>query len=356
MSLLSSLSIAIPTFNRQEYVLRNMRYWSDYDVTVHIFDGSKVPIDDHLISTLGSNINYHHMPCSLMERLNKSIKVIDTEYSIMIADDEFFIPSALESCIQEMNNNHEIVSCTGSAISFRVRDKEVIGNVIYHKLRGHSIMHDAPSARSFYHMSNYVPSTIYSVMRSDIWKKSMRSLSFKNYEIFVRSVGELQFEITASYLGKSKVINELMWLRSFENEPTRVQESEVTIPIKDFWYKESNKSMRDEIIDTIVQSIASEEDNVSLIAQDVSQAFDAYLNIKTTQKSFKYWAYRTAQSILPKSTVSLIARLLKLMKIIENNSLLSIYKLASILDKDDIKVDVVALEEIEKIVLRFHSK
>ena len=122
MSLLSSLSIVIPTFNRQEYVLRTMRYWSDYDVTVHVFDGSQVPIDDHLISVMGSNINYHHMPCCLMERLNKSIEVVYTKYSKMMADDEFIIPSALESCIEEMNNNEEIVSCIGSAISFRVRD------------------------------------------------------------------------------------------------------------------------------------------------------------------------------------------------------------------------------------------
>jgi len=119
-------------------------------------------------------------------------------------------------------------------------------------------------------------------MRTDVWKKSMRSLSYKNYEVFVKAMGELQFEITSSYLGKVKIINELMWLRSFENEPCRIQEGESSVPIQDFWYKESNKSIRDEIIDTIVQSIASEEDNASLIAHDVSQAFDAYLlNLKT---------------------------------------------------------------------------
>ena len=80
------------------------------------------------------------------------------------------------------------------------------------------------------------------------------------------------------------------------------------------------------------------------------------VNKKSTQKSFKYRTYRTLKAILPKSTVPLIVRLLRLMKIIENNSILSIYKLASILDKDDIKVDFVELEKIEKIVLRFHYK
>jgi len=239
----------------------------------------------------------------------------------------------------------------GSAISFRIIEKKVAGNVIYPSLREHSLMQENPSDRSIYHMSNYTPSTIYSVMRADIWKKSIRSLSYKNYEVFVKAVGELQFEITSSYLGKAKIINELMWLRSFENEPCRVQESETSVPIQDFWYKESNKSIRDEIIDTIVQSIASEEGNVSLIAQDVSQAFDAY--IKITQKSFKY---SSVEAILPKSIVSLSVRLLRFMKSTEKNSLLSISNITSILYKKGIKVDIDALKEIEKIVLDFHSK
>ena len=355
MSVLSSLSIVIPTFNRQKYVLRNMRYWSDYDLTVHVFDGSELPIEDHLISSLGSNINYHHMPCPLMERLNKSIKVVDTKYSIMVADDEFFIPSALESCVKEMNSNQEIVSCAGSAISFRVSDDKVIGNVIYHKLKNHSIMHDAPLERSIYHMSNYVPSTIYSVMRSDIWKKSMRAISYKNYEVFVRAVGELQFEITSSYLGKCKIINELMWLRSFENKPIRIHESKKTVSIKDFWFKESNKLIRDEIIDTIVQSISSKEDKLSTITHDISIAFEAFIENqpKKTSSYIIAKASIAAKTILPKSILLFIKRLL--MKIIEKNSLISFSNIISVLNKDNVKVDIIALEEIEKIILHYNS-
>jgi glycosyltransferase domain-containing protein len=355
MSLLSKLTIVIPTFNRPEYVIRSIRYWSDYDVTVHVLDGSKVPIEGQLFSKLGSNINYHHLPIGLMERLYKSINLVDTEYSMMIPDDEFFIPSALESCIKEMKKNHEIVSCAGSAISFRVRDKEVIGNVIYPKLKDHSIMYDSPLERSVYHMSNYVPSTIFSVMRSDIWKKSIRSLSYKNYEVFVRAVGELQFEITSSYLGKCKVIDELMWLRSFENIPIRVQESEETLNIKDFWFKESSRLIRDEIIDTIVLSISSKEDKMSSISQDISMAFEAYIE-NQPKKPVSYIVAKatvTAKAILPKSILFFIKRLL--LKIIEKNSLLSIPNIISVLKKEHVKVDIIALEEIEKIILKYNS-
>jgi glycosyltransferase domain-containing protein len=351
MSLLSNLSIVIPTFNRQEYAIRAMHYWKNYDVKVLILDGSKDPIKQSVISSIDSNINYYFMPISLMERLYKSTELVKTSYSIMMADDEFFIPSALDSCIKELKKDPEIVSCMGSAISFLFKDKKILTNEIYPDLRNHLVNQETPLERSIYHMSAYTPSSIYSVMRTEIWKKSIRALSYKNFEFYVKSIGEIQFEITSSYLGKYKIINELMWLRSFENEPIRVHVGEASVPIKDFWYKESNKSIRDEIIDAILQSIASEEDNMSHLKQDISQAFDAY--IKITQQSFKY---RSVEAILPKSIMTLIVRLLRFMKSTEKNSLLSISNITSILYKKGIKVDIDALNEIEKKVLDFHSK
>lgn len=355
MSLLSNLSVVIPTFNRQEYVLRNMHYWSNYDLKVYVFDGSRLPIDDQLITNLSSNIKYYHMPVPLMERLNHSISVVKTKYAIMIADDEFFIPSALESCIDLMNNNHEVVSCAGSAISFRVRNEKVVGNVIYPELKNHSIMHDEPLERLLYHMSNYVPSTIYSVMRSDVWKKSMKAISHKNYEVFVRAVGELQFEITSSYLGKCKIINELMWLRSFENKPTRVHESSKTSDIKDFWSKEPNKPICKEIIETIVNSITSHEYTKSKVAEDITLAFDTYI-ANQNQKSSTYIitkATMIAKAIFPKSLLPVVKSLF--LRIYDRNSLLSLTNIVSILKQEQVKVDIIALEEIEKILLGYNS-
>jgi len=354
MSLLSKLSIVIPTFNRPEYVMRSIRYWSDYDVTVHVLDGSQVPIKD--LSLLESNINYHHLPISLMERLYKSIKLVDTEYSMMSADDEFFIPSALESCIEEMKNNHEIVSCMGSAISFLVKDKKILTNVVYPTLRNHSVNQETPLARSIYHMSTYVPSSIYSVIRSDVWKKSIHALSYKNYEVFVKSIGELQFEITSSYLGKSKIINELMWLRSFENEPIRVQESETTLGIHEFWYKDSNKLIRDEIINTIVKSISSKEEKEYMITKNVSLAFDAYIENLLKRQKKKSLKHRVVASIVPKTMVALIIRLMQSIKNTDKKPSLSIQNVISTLNKKNVNVDIEALNEIEKILLSFYNE
>ena len=209
MLFLSDLSIIIPTYNRQEYVLRNMCYWSNYDLTVHVLDGTKTPIPSNKLTKLGAKINYHHMPIPLMERLYKSIELVSTKYSMMMGDDEFYIPSALESCIILLDKDEEYISCIGAAISFKVENSKVTSNVKYPCLKNSALMQNIPVDRATYHMKNYCPSIVYSVMRTDAWKKSMRALSYNNYEVYVMSIGELQFEIAGSYLGKTAVINEL---------------------------------------------------------------------------------------------------------------------------------------------------
>ena len=352
MSLLSKLTIIIPTYNRQEYVLRNMQYWSNYDVTVHIFDGTSLPIDEHLIMELGCNINYHHMPCCLFDRLGKSIDCVDTEYSMMMSDDEFYIPSALESCIGELECNKDLVSCMGLAVGFSVIRKQVFGAVIYDCLRTANIMQDRPCDRSYYHMNNYCPSTIYSVMRSSVWKKSMKSLSYKNYETYFKSVGELQFEITSAYLGKSKIIKELMWLRSNENIPNSLHTGDASVSIKDNWYKDINSDIRNEIIDSIVRVI--EPEDVPMVKICISKSFDGYIE-KVVKKIDKKSFRKIALLILPKWAISLIRKILERVSCYLKSRFLTSVVKKNYIDTG-VKVDKHQLNKIIDIISKFHFK
>ena len=58
--MLKDLSIVIPTYNRQQYALRNIHYWSNRGPEIHVLDGSALPVRDELLSSVGPNIHYHH--------------------------------------------------------------------------------------------------------------------------------------------------------------------------------------------------------------------------------------------------------------------------------------------------------
>ena len=76
--MLKDLSIVIPTYNRQQYALRNIHYWSNRGPEIHVLDGSAVPVRDELLSSVGPNIHYHHWPISMIGRISKVREVLTT--------------------------------------------------------------------------------------------------------------------------------------------------------------------------------------------------------------------------------------------------------------------------------------
>lgn len=50
---LTKLTLIMPTSRRQDYALRNMRYWSNTSVTLIVLDNSPSPIESNLIKSFG---------------------------------------------------------------------------------------------------------------------------------------------------------------------------------------------------------------------------------------------------------------------------------------------------------------
>ena len=221
MSLLSKLTLVILTYNRQSFALRNMRYWSGSEVTVYVLDGSVEGINSDNLTDITSNIHYHHLPVSIWMRFETVKDLVKTQYVSLLADDEFFIESALESSILELENDQELVSCCGQGIGkYLSNDLTVpLSAVEDHKSNYRKVSHiltqDNPVERMIFHMNPYNPSTIYAVCRSQAWLPTVGMLCAREFSSML--VGELQFELSMSFQGKTKVINELMQLRSAEN-------------------------------------------------------------------------------------------------------------------------------------------
>lgn len=241
--MLSVLSVVVPTYNRQKFAIRQMNYWKEFSAQVIIIDGSESPVSKDFIDNLPINITYYHMPISLNERLLRSVELVKTKYVMLLGDDEFYIPSAVNECISELEKDMNIVSCMGLAAQFWIAPNgKVLGREIYERLLGHNVDQNSASDRISYHMGNYVCSTIYGVMRENVWKNNILFLSDKKFTAPVTV--ELQFELGTCIQGKSKVIDKLMWLRSGENPPTVTKDRNLEI---DFlaWY--NNKLYKNEL-------------------------------------------------------------------------------------------------------------
>ena len=121
--ILEKLTLVMPTYQRQKYALRNMRYWSDTNVTLMVLDGSEDPINSKILNSFGANIVYINDPSSIEQRLNKAHFKINTEYVALIGDDEFYVVSAVKSCIQELEKDDSLIACCGSCLGFYFNKK-----------------------------------------------------------------------------------------------------------------------------------------------------------------------------------------------------------------------------------------
>jgi glycosyltransferase domain-containing protein len=215
-SLLTMLTIVIPSYNRQRYLHRQIRFWKDSPVRLIIVDGSPGPL--MLEAALPKNITYYHDPRTIEERFKFVASLVETEYCALLSDDEFFLKSALVSCIQFLEKNRDYGAAKGVPLGFKYMCGTLVGYESYADIRSSSSLDaDLPEMRIRKHMSPYVMTTLWAVMRREVFLKTLFAMgadkSFKS-----AAVGEVQTSLLAAHLGKCKILDILGWLRSYENE------------------------------------------------------------------------------------------------------------------------------------------
>lgn len=219
MTELSHLTLVVPTYKRQKFAIRLMDYWADKGPDVILLDGSPEPIALDLLAKYPPSIRYFHKPVGLYERLSASLDLITTDFVALADDEDFYIPSAIQSCIDEMERHPDLVACCGRSIGFTYTGGSILGAPQYSVLENYTLDASSAEERLVKHMREYVPSLIYAVCRTNHWKTTFKHILRKEFPFY--ACGEIQFEMFMGYAGKSKVIPELMWLRSHETEPIR---------------------------------------------------------------------------------------------------------------------------------------
>jgi glycosyltransferase domain-containing protein len=228
-----------------------MKYWSNQNVNIFIIDGSEKPLDKKKIRKVGKNIKYFYKPIGLFKRLLFAAKLVKTDFVMLGTDDEFFLTSALNSCLIELYRNKDLVTCGGVAIRYGLDKNFIYGLDCYSGLRGLYLNDETSKLRIEKHFSNYVPAHIYSITRTKIWKIIAADIFSHEYNFY--SSAELQLEFLMCYAGKNKIIPELMFLRSNENQPIRGTSPVMNVlnTKKKWWYDFNYASERNKFFKRI---------------------------------------------------------------------------------------------------------
>lgn len=274
---LSAITLVIPTYNRQQFALRAMRYWSEYPVKLHVWDGTAEPVPAAVLSELGANVSYYHRPVGFYQRLQEAVTQIDTPFCILAGDDEFYLPSGLERAIDELERDKELIACAGQAVGFWRQAGQLRCRRLYPEFAGRCLVVEDRVARMHDHMTRYTPSTIYAVARTSAWKQVMTLMLEKEFPVY--ALGELQFEMAMAFLGKSRNLDTLFWFRSLENEGTRGTDIslEPERTFEGWWRNERNTGDIDALLEIMTRGLLSEESGRSELAVEIRRSFEAYL-------------------------------------------------------------------------------
>lgn len=371
-SLLQQLTLIIPTYGRQAFALRNMKYWSGRGPQVIILDGTENPIPGRELSSLSINIHYNHIPDSFYQRVRAVRKMIKTPYVSLLGDDEFHLPEGLIASIDNLNKDPGLVACMGRALGFTIagNKKSIIGYPVYPELEDYKITSEDIGRRMFDHMNHYTPSTMYAVIRKREFLNTLEV--FLKHEFPVNAITELQFELSVCYLGKSKILPVLHWLRSAEIGPV-LDSPDIYLKCQNLfheWWPSPDKiEFREHFLN--VTSIALAETDgrdPQIVSKEIELAMDAYssLCINELECEFRNSSGKANLSTILKSKakqqiinnrLTFLIRLYHIIKnICFNKTQTQLLIAARELGKTGVNVNFKELIEIENFVLDFHRQ
>lgn len=215
---LENLTLIMPTYNRHKYAKRSINFWSNTKVNLIVLDGSVNPLESNFTIKLPPKIKYVHSQESWIDRIFLGSKLTATPFVMLICDDEFYLPNALDSFVTELNNNETINSVNGMAVAFYPFAKRLYFRRIYKNFKDASIEFDDPLKRVEAHMMPYAVTGLYGMHRTEIFKKNVDVAKICSSLPDPASF-EIGFEIANSYQGKTRILPIVSWLRSMENSP-----------------------------------------------------------------------------------------------------------------------------------------
>lgn len=221
---LSEITIIIPTVSRPRFVLRQFKYWGTSDAVVYILDGAAEAID--IPEGLRCpNVHYVHTGTRFNERLATAGQYVKTKYAALLCDDEFFAFNGLKAAVDHLESNPDVIGCVGRTLYFFVDQGRFLTSDAYREWIPFSdnatdlytrLEEDLPPNKT--HKAQF------GVIRSPEW----RSIFENSYRKFFSSgyTYERLINLQRTILGKTVILDELLWFRSMENPPI----SSVNVP------------------------------------------------------------------------------------------------------------------------------
>jgi len=174
------LAILMPTQNRPLFVKRALSFYKQelLPYKIHLLDSSKIKNKTALkeiVKLSGLDIDIHDHDyingASSFNKFDKALDSIDTEYVLMIADDDFIFPNAITQCVDFLSCHPNYTAASGRSYLFELHNASNHGEIDFIKpYPQFSAENNLAEHRYRSHMRNWT-TMAYSVQRTDNLKE-----------------------------------------------------------------------------------------------------------------------------------------------------------------------------------------
>jgi glycosyltransferase domain-containing protein len=264
------ITIIIPTYNRPKFLERAMSFWASYNCQIIVVDGSGVAFKNAKEIEGFGNIRYIHSLTSIEDRILFASSIVETEFVAMLPDDEFYLPSALETAKNILKARIDVSFVAGATIGFFGAKGQLFTK---HQYEGdYELVINSDSAlRRIGQRFESTDSTIYFGLRR--LKDFREVISFacaKKYSC--PYIHEIQVETATLLQGKIHFIKELMWLRCHEAPPISNNTFNRDYSVAD-WFSDEKMQAERECFNQTLNNFMSLTSRESVIADYVLQMY-----------------------------------------------------------------------------------
>ncbi|MDC0601543.1 TIGR00180 family glycosyltransferase [Aliiglaciecola sp.] len=172
------------------------------------------------------NVDYYHYPkTGPIERLKLGFEKVKTPFALLLADDDFVVPSALMKAVKFLSENPTYHSIQGKVLTFNELYKK--SDILVRSYNGFDkatpLNSESQSRRLQEHLSDYV-FTIYSLQKTEIWRNCLEKVyaDLKDHALLdcnCPAIFELTQSIHCVLSGKNKNLNETFLIRESVPRP-----------------------------------------------------------------------------------------------------------------------------------------
>ena len=237
---LSDVTLVILSHNRQHCLVKTMNFYKDTNLNLLVIDSSPSPLEKQSIP---KNCNYQHSILPFAKRSRIAADLINTDYTIIGADDEIYLPSSLLIMRDFLKKNSDYSSVGGNTIAVWKYGPEIAASWAYNRTFKYHNDAETVFERIWNHTGGGINplTSFFTCNLARTWAAQTCLRMYAKAPILATDAISI---LTICGAGKSKYLDLVYWIRNWNQSPKSHLGWNRQITLSDWWQTNLNSAVK----------------------------------------------------------------------------------------------------------------